>query len=166
MFDKFGEFDSAEELNRAAAAQKEEGDYEAIYAIAKENGIDREDAQDYIDDLVPELASPEMAAYGKLDIEEADLKPYEIMKDWITYIRNTCDESRAMTYAVRRKGKSLKGCIASLLLWSFKHQWPIDREITKAAGVDSRTTLGIPGMAMAKQLIREYYLGGDPDARV
>lgn len=76
MFDKFGEFDSAEELNRAAAAQKEEGDYEAIYAIAKENGIDREDAQDYIDDLVPELASPEMAAYGKLDIEEADLKPY------------------------------------------------------------------------------------------
>ena len=97
MFDKFGEFDSAEELNRAAAAQKEEGDYEAIYAIAKENGIDREDAQDYIDDLVPELASPEMAAYGKLDVEEADLKPYEIMKDWITYIRNTCDESRAMT---------------------------------------------------------------------
>ena len=26
MFDKFGEFDSVEELNRAAAAQKAEGD--------------------------------------------------------------------------------------------------------------------------------------------
>ena len=44
MFDKFGEFDSAEELNRAAAAQKKEGDYEAIYALAKEDGIDREEA--------------------------------------------------------------------------------------------------------------------------
>ena len=166
MFDKFGEFDSAEELNRAAAAQKKEGDYEAIYALAKENGITKEEAEDFINDSVPELVSPLMAALGKLDIEEADLKPYEIMKDWITYIHNTCEESRAMTYAVRRKGKSLKGCIASLLLWSFKNQHPIDREITKAAGVDSRTTLGIPGMAKAKQLIREYYLGGDPDARV
>ena len=28
MFDKFGEFDSAEELNRAAAAQRDEGDEE------------------------------------------------------------------------------------------------------------------------------------------
>lgn len=166
MFDKFGEFDSVEELNRAAAAQKKEGDYEAIYVLAKENGITKEEAEDFINDSVPELVSPLMAALGKLDIEETDLKPYEIMKDWITYIRNTCEESRAMTYAVRRKGKSLKGCIASLLLWSFKNQHPIDREITKAAGVDSRTTLGIPGMAKAKQLIREYYLGGDPDARV
>ena len=38
MYDKFGEFDSAEELNRAAAAQLREGDTEAIYIIAKENG--------------------------------------------------------------------------------------------------------------------------------
>ena len=29
MFDKFGEFDSVEEINRAAAAQKEEGDEDA-----------------------------------------------------------------------------------------------------------------------------------------
>lgn len=166
MFDKFGEFNSAEELNRAAAAQKKEGDHEAIYVLAEENGIDREDAQDYIDNLVPELVSPEMAAYGKLNVEEADLKPYEIMKDWITYIRLTCSEDKAMTYAVRRKGKSLKGCIAELLLWSFKHQHKIDREITKAAGVDPRTTLGIPGMAQAKQIIREYYLGGEQDAGV
>ena len=166
MFDKFGEFDSAEELNRAAAAQKKEGDHEAIYVLAEENGIDREDALDFIDGNVPEFVSPEMAAYGKLKVEEADLKPYEIMKDWITYIRLTCSEDKAMTYAVRRKGKSLKGCIAEPLLRSFKHQHKIDREITKAACVDPRTTLGIPGMARAKQIIREYYLGGEQDAGV
>ena len=49
MFEKYGEFDSYEEINRAAAAQLEEGDTEAIYAIAEENGIDREDAEEYID---------------------------------------------------------------------------------------------------------------------
>lgn len=41
MFDKFGEFDSAEELNRAAAAQKAEGDLEALIALAVGNGIDK-----------------------------------------------------------------------------------------------------------------------------
>ena len=30
MFEKFGEFNSAEELNRAAKAQKDEGDIEAL----------------------------------------------------------------------------------------------------------------------------------------
>ena len=30
MFNKFGEFDSADEMNRAAAAQRKEGDNEAI----------------------------------------------------------------------------------------------------------------------------------------
>ena len=55
LFEKFGEFDSAEELNRAAAAQLAEGDIDAIYGIAEENGIDREDAEDYIDGAAQEL---------------------------------------------------------------------------------------------------------------
>ena len=41
MFEKFGEFDSSEEINRAAAAQLKEGDIEAVYAIAEENGLDK-----------------------------------------------------------------------------------------------------------------------------
>ena len=35
MWDKFGEFDSAEEINRAAAAQMAEGDYQSVRAIAE-----------------------------------------------------------------------------------------------------------------------------------
>ena len=87
MWEKFGEFDSAEEINRAAAAQKAEGDEEAVLAIAAENGIDEEDAQDYLAGFMEALCNPMMAAMGKLKIEEADLRPYEIMEDWITYIR-------------------------------------------------------------------------------
>ena len=42
MFEKFGEFDSAEEINRAVMAQYEQGDMEAIKTICEENGLDYE----------------------------------------------------------------------------------------------------------------------------
>lgn len=159
MFDKFGEFDSADEMNRAAAAQRKEGDNEAILAIAEENGIDREDAIDFIDGCVAAFVTPLMAAYGKLDIEAKELQPYEIMEDWLQYIKLRCAEEPEMAVAVRRKGKSLKGCIAALLEWSMKNQRPVDSEILKAVGINYKVTLGIPGMGRAKKIITEYYLG-------
>lgn len=160
MFDKFGEFNSAEELNAAAAGLLDEGDTDSIYVMAEENGIDKEDAEDYIDGAVPELANALMAAYGKLKIEAEELKPYEIMEDWLQYIKVRCQEEPKMAAAVRRKGKSLKGCIGALLKWSFQNQKDIDKDIIKAPGVNAgRVTLGIPGMGRAKQLITEYYLG-------
>ena len=108
LFEKFGEFDSAEELNRAAAAQLAEGDIDAIYGIAEENGIDREDAEDYIDGAAPELCTPIMAALGKLKVEAAELEPQEIMEDWLTYIRIQCAEHPETAEAVRKKEKSLR----------------------------------------------------------
>lgn len=159
MFDKFGEFDSADEMNRAAAAQRKEGDNEAILAIAEENGIDREDAMDFIDGCVAAFVTPLMAAYGKLDIEAKELKPYEIMEDWLQYIKLRCAEEPEMAVAVRRKGKSLKGCIAALLEWSMKNQRPVDSEILKAVRINYKVTLGIPGMGRAKKIITEYYTG-------
>lgn len=159
MFEKFGEFDSAEEINRAAAAQLAEGDLDAVYAIAEENGIDKEDAQDYIDGACMQLVNPLMAAYGKLLVETEDLQPDGIMKDWTSYVEARCGEDGRMAEAVRRKGKSLKGCIGALLKWSFKHQREIDSEILKAAGIKGRVTLGEPDMKTAKKLITEYYLG-------
>jgi len=160
MFDKFGEFDSAEELNKAAEGLKEEGDESSLYELAKENGIDKEDVEDYLDGVVPELANALMVAYGKLKVEAAELKVYEIMEDWIQYIKIRCSEDSNMAAAVRKKGKSLKGCIAEILKWSFKNQYAVDSDILKAAGVNAgRCTLGIPGMGRAKQIISEYYLG-------
>lgn len=160
MFEKFGEFDSHEELNRAAAAQLKEGDIEALKVLAAENGIAEEDTEDYINGDVPELCSSLMAAYGKLDVEEADLKPYGIMEDWITYIRIRCSEEEALAAAVRKKGKSLRGCIGALLTWSLENARPVDKEILKQAGISYRVTLGIPDMARAKKIITDYYTGG------
>lgn len=162
MFDKYGEFDSYLEINKAAQGQKDQGDETALIELAKENGIDIEDAQDYFDGAIPELTNALLAAMGKLDIEDSELKSKDIMADWLGYIRTLCSESEEMQLAVRKKGKCLKGCIAKLLKWSFDHQRDVDKDIIKAAGVKaSRCTLGIPGMSTAHKLIREYYLGGN-----
>lgn len=44
--------------------------------------------------------------------------------------------------------------------WSFANQIPVGQDILKEAGVKAgRVTLGIPGMARAKKIITEYYMG-------
>ena len=46
--------------------------------------------------------------------------------------------------------------------WSFSNQQQIDKDIIKAAGVSAgKVTLGIPGMARAKKIITDYYMGGE-----
>ena len=75
MFDKFGEFDSWEELNKAAEGQKEEGDIEALKELALENGFEVADAEDYMDGVVPEFCTALLAAESKIRLEKKDLKP-------------------------------------------------------------------------------------------
>lgn len=160
MFDKFGEFDSYSEINELAENLFNEGDIESLKEMAKENGIQEDFVDMYLQGDIPLLCDQLTAALGKIDVEAAELKPKEIMEDWVEYLRGQCMENEVLAHQVRKKGKSLKGCIAELLSWSFKNQIPVDNEIKKAAGVTAgRVTLGIPGMARAKQIITGYYMG-------
>lgn len=161
MFEKFGEFDSYEELNKAAEGQKAEGDVEALKALAEENGIDLEDVQDYLEGTISELTTKLTAAIGKLAAEEKDLQPSEIVTDWLEYIRSCVMDDEQMRIAVRRRGKSLIGCIGEMLKWSYKNKYKVDDRIVKASGINaSGVEMGIPGMETAKKIIRQYYLGG------
>ena len=162
MFDKFGEMDTFGEINELAENLFNEGDTASIKTMAKENGIDKEYVEMYLSGDIPVLCDAMTAALGKIDVEVADLKPKEIMKDWVEYLRGQCMENELLAFNVRKKRKSLKGCIAALQMWSFKNQQPIDKGIIKAAGVSAgKVTLGIPGMARAKQIITDYYMGGE-----
>ncbi len=160
MFEKFGEFTSSAELNEAAQELLDAGDTGALIALASENGIDTEDAQDFIDGCTGKLATPLMAAIGKLKVEEAELEPYEIMADWVDYIKAACMEEPEMQKAVRKKGKSLRGCIAELLKWGLEYARPVDRDILSACNIKYKVTLGIPGAGTARKIIKRYYLGG------
>lgn len=160
MFDKFGEMDSFEEINELAENLINEGDLASLKEMAKENGIPEEVVQLYLDMDIPVLCDPLTAALGKIEIECAELKPKEIMEDWVEYLKGQCMENEQITFQVRKKGKCLKGMIGALLKWSFGHQQQIDKDIIKAAGVSAgRVTLGIPGMGRAKKIIRDYYMG-------
>lgn len=160
MFDRFGEFDSAAEINETAVNLRREGDTDSLKILARENGIDVDILAEFTKGKQLFLCDDMVAALGKLDIEAKSVKCTEIMEDWVEYIRSQCFEHPEMARAVRKKGKSLAGCIAALLHWSFKNQNPVDKEIMKAAGVTAgRCTLGIPGMATAKKIITNYYLG-------
>lgn len=161
MFDKFGEFDTYEELNKAADGQKTQGDIEALKELAAENGIDQGDVEDYMDGVIPELCTAKTAALGKLAVEIADIKASEIVQDWIDYIQASAMEDLQMSLAIRKKGKSLIGCIGAMLKWSYSARYKVDDRIIKASGIGVKgVEMGIPGMASAKKIIREYYMEG------
>ncbi len=166
MFDKFGEFNSVEELNRAAAAQEKEGDEEALMALAIENGLDKEDAEDYIDGVTQELATPIMAAVGKLKVETDDLKLEGVLVDWKDAIVEMCMDSEEMQLAVRQKGKYLKDCLALMLKFAFENKVQVSEKVVKVTKIlhngheepmRSPLYLGIPNKNEVKQIIRKYY---------
>lgn len=160
MFEKFGEFNSFSEINELAENLFNEGDLESLREVAKENGISAEYVDMYCSGDIPYLCDAMTAALGKIDVESKELKPVEIMSYWVEYVKAQCMEDEIFAGYVRKKGKTLKGCIGAILSWAFKHQTPVDKEIIKAAGVKAgRVTLGEPGMGQAKKLIRAYYTG-------
>lgn len=162
MFEKFGEFNSAEEINECAAGLKDEDDEQSLYALAEENGLAKEDVEDYLDDCMDKLCNPMQAALGKIEVEATELKPQQIMVDWVSYINTQCIKDEEMARAVRKKGKSLKECFDEILVEAFKHQMEIKltEEMRKAAGINaSKVTLGMPGMVRVNEIIKSYYLG-------
>lgn len=74
MFEKFGLMESAEELNKAAEGFRKEGDEESLIALAQENGIDEEDARDYMDGVVDEFVTTSMAAMGRMNVIREEIR--------------------------------------------------------------------------------------------
>ena len=168
MFEKFGEFDSAKEINECAAGLKEEGDKESLFVLAEENGIDKGDADDYVKGLMPELVTVLGAALGKIEVESKALKIDGVLKDWAGIVLQQCMNDGRFCIAVRKKDKALKHCMAALIKFSFENKVHVSDEIVdvtkivqngKEEQMRKPLYLGVPNNAEAKKIIREYYLG-------
>lgn len=109
MFDKYGEFDSAEELNLAAEGFAGEGDTEALFGLARENGIEEEEAQDYLDGYKDELASEYEAAMGRLKVQKNEAP--EVL---ISIALGMCGENESFCRGVMKKGKRVKSAFVAL----------------------------------------------------
>lgn len=114
MYDIFGEFNSFEEINKAAIGQLKEGDTKNIHLLAKENGIDEDTVEAYIDGDIPFLTDSLSAAFGKLDIELKDMKDDALASEIVEILKNNILRDKEMQKAIRIKGKSLKAFVASL----------------------------------------------------
>lgn len=166
MFDRFGEFDSAEGINHKAEELLKAADTEGIRALAAENGIDAEDAEAYITGEESCMATAVMAAEGKLKVEAADLKLEGKLTDWKNMILEMCLNDSQICAAVRKKGKSLCACISAMISDSFATKTQVSDKIVKVTKVNHngkleplRGPLYLDGLtnARAKQIIRDYY---------
>ena len=162
MEKKFGIFNTVEELNRAAAAQKAEGDLEALIGLAVENGLEKDDAEDT-------LCNETMAAIGKLKLEAEDLKLESQMKDWKDFVvqmlmeyptQHMEEDGAALANAVFNPDKKLLDVLAAGLKLASKNRVTIDRRITKAAGLpESAGQIGMCGRDELKKIVLDYYMG-------
>ncbi len=162
MEHKFGVFSTVDELNRAAAAQKAEGDLEALIGLALENGLDKEDAEDYMDFDTDRFVTPYQAAVAKLGIEEKDLKLESQMKDWKDYIVQIAMEYEGdeLSNSIFRPDKKLEDVLAAGLKLASKNRIVVDKRIIKAAGLPDRAAyIGMCGRDELRKIVLEYYLG-------
>lgn len=171
MEKKFGIFNTVEELNRAAAAQKAERDLEALIGLATENGLEKEDAEDYMDsdDAEDTLCNETMAAIGKLKLEAEDLKLESQMKDWKDFVvqmlmeyptQHMEEDGAALANAVFNPEKKLLDVLAAGLKLSSENRIEVDKRIIQAARLpESAAFIGMCGRDDLKKIILDYYLG-------
>lgn len=164
MFDKFGEFDSFEEINRAAEAQRAEGDLEALKVLAEENGLDPEDAEDYFDGAMGELCTESAAALGKLRIEKTDMKLEREFVMLTEELEKACMEDPAVAAGVRRSGKTLAEYLAKIIDKGYRDAiTPPKAILDKITAIPSQyrgqMKTGMPDKRDRMEIMRSYYCG-------
>lgn len=149
---QFGEFNNYQELNQAAAGLKAEGDTESLYKLAAENGIDKEDVEDYLDDCMTEFTTVFSCAFGELKAQEnedieskqslAEKMPLRVI---ITMLRGMCTNEQ-VAIAVKSKGKRVTEILKAMRAEAEKHK---SGNMGSSCGTDRELC----------EIINEYYLG-------
>lgn len=160
MFDKFGPL-TYEELNKTAEGLKMEGDIESLILLAEENGLEKEDAEDYADEVVDTFTTPVEAAIGKIKVESEHLNiahstTLSGMRDLIVY---TVTQNEKLQKAARDPEKSLAECLGKLVAEASRTRYKLPDEIADAAGIPT-VYMGDISKERAREIIKAYY-GGD-----
>lgn len=176
MFEKYGEFDSAEEINAKAAELKQTGDKQALIDLALENGLDKELAEEYwdrdengieVEDIMSDdFCCAEEAALGKIMIERKKLgitREFEILADELeTEIIEDARKKGPLAAGVRRKGKSLAEYLAKVIDKGYKDAITPPKEILDKVTAVPKQYLqhlktGMPNKAERKAIMAEYF---------
>lgn len=156
MFEMFGNMDLAG-LLATAAAEKEEGDLESLIKLAEENGLCKEDAEDYMDDIVDVFCTPLQAATAKLDRESKEMGASGTWDDWKSVIQEMCIADEDLCIGIRKPEKNLAQMYGNILKIGFTKKERIPEAICKAAGITQRVELGVPTKKDVKEAVLKYY---------
>lgn len=158
------EYGSVTELNEEAEKLLKADDKKGLMQLAKENGIDSEDAEDYYDGILPEFATARTAALGKLTMKVKELNIEGILKDWVDYIREMLIEG--IIEAEQVFSKSLEKCLSNFISYAFENKVEVHDSIVDITKVDVNGKkenmrkplyLGMPSNRDAKKIIKDYY---------
>ena len=152
MFGRFGPL-TYEELNKTAEGLKMEGDIESLILLAEENGLEKEDAEDYADEVVE-------AAIGKIKVESEHLNlahstTLSGMRDLIVY---TVTQNEKLQTAAHDPKKSLAECLGKLVAEASRTRYKLPDEIAAAAGIPT-VYMGDISKERAREIIKAYYGG-------
>lgn len=160
MFDRFGKMTFAE-LNATAEGLKNEGDIESLVLLAEENGLEKEDAEDYADGVIDTLATPLEAALGKIKEESKALKLDESttlsgMRDLVCQI---ITKNAVLQIPVHDPEKNLAACLARLLREASRTRYKLPKKIAEEATGIPNVYLGDITNEKAREIITLYYGG-------
>ena len=160
MFDRFGTM-TFDDLNRTAEGLKMEGDIESLLLLAEENGLEREDAEDYADGVVDTLATPLEAAIGKIKVESGKLNvgASTTLSGMVDLIRQTIIKDEKLQISAHDPEKELTKCLGKLVSEASRTRYKLPEVIAAAAGRPT-VYMGDISREKAREIIRTYY-GGD-----
>lgn len=147
---------STQELNEAAAKLRDDGDAKGLYDLAEKYGIEKEDAEDYLDGAET-LATPLILALSAAERGRKELNAEGVIGDWIGVLESMAAESEELAEMIAFSGKSIKGLLGKILKQAFESKVKINDDIAEAAGIRTPLYLGIPGNADLKNMICKYY---------
>ena len=117
-------FKTVKELSDKAAELKSAGDMSELVKLAEANGLEKEDAEDYMDSDDPEetLCNETMAAIAKLKLEEQDLHLESQLKDWKDFIVQMLTEYPIDHADGDRSAMEMPYLIRTSIYWTYWQQ--------------------------------------------
>ena len=146
-------------LNRTAETLKNAKDLKGLKKLCKENGVDEEEAADYMEGYTASLFNSFILAAAKLKKERNALKDLPTALSLYTdeIINLALDE--VVAAGILRDDKNLVNALGLIVKEASRTRKTIPVEIAKAAGIPSNVPMGDVDRVTFVKIIKTYYTG-------
>ncbi len=148
-----------EELNKKAEELKLMKDLKGLKKLCKDNGVDEEDASDYMEGYISELFTPFILAAAKLKKERDAFKDLPTALSLYTDEIINMAQDKEIAEGILKDNKNLAEALGAIVKQASKTRKAIPKEISKAAGIPENVPMGDVDKPTFEKLIKVYYTG-------